>query len=115
MRKANDMEPITIDLGEKRFELKPTRLAMQTLSKNHGGLIGALERIGRLDTEVILDVVCVGLGKEIVSTPRQRDDIADWLFAAGVTDDTSGIAEKCVRYVMLLMRGGRPAKSEEDK
>jgi len=113
--KANDMEPMTIDLGDKRYELKPTRKAMQTISKNHGGLIGALERLIRLDFEVILDVVCVGVGTEVVSTPKQRDEIADLIFAAGVDDTTSGLAEKCVRYVMLLMRGGNPPKIVEGK
>jgi hypothetical protein len=109
------MEPITIDLGDKRFELKPTYKAAQTISKNYGGLMGALQRLGRLELEVVHDVVCAGLGPEVVSTAKQRDEIGEMIYAAGLTDDTAGIAEKCVRYVMLLMRGGRPPKAGEDK
>jgi len=108
------MEPITIDLGDKRFELKPTYKAMQTISKNNAGLMNALQRLSRLEFETMHDVICAGIGPESLSTPKQRDEIGELIYAAGFTDDTGNLASKCVSFIMLLMRGGKQ-KAEEGK
>lgn len=103
---------IPIMLNGVEQELKPSLYAVQTLSRKYMGLQAVLERVARLDFETCCDVIEVGLGRRI-SNPREKQELAEAIFEAGLTDDTGGLAAACARYVATLMRGGKPLSSEE--
>ncbi len=59
-----------------------------------------------------MDVLVTGLGPRYQGV-KQRQELAEKVFLAGITDDTGGVAERCQMYVIMLMRGGRPLPSQK--
>lgn len=100
---------IPIVLNGTEYELKPTIAAWRTLSRYKGGLRGVIDALLTMDADTAVRVVEVGLGPTVA---KQVEHLEDAVFLAGMTDDTGGIISKCVNYVMVLGRGGRPL--EED-
>ena len=105
---------VIVTIDEIEYTLKPSLIAVQTLSRKYGGLNIVVERISKLDFEVICDVVEVGIGRK-GNNPRQRQELAEAIFNTGLTDDTGSLGLLCVRYLIILMRGGRPLTQEEEE
>lgn len=93
---GDNPEPIT---------LKPSYHAARTLSGLSGGLMGALERVTKLDVDAVVQIISLGMG----STPTRRPpkDLGERVYATGLTDDTGALAERCVTYLRVLMNGGQ--------
>lgn len=88
--------------------LKPSFHAARTLSAQSGGLIGTLDRIARLDMDVIVQVVQLGVGGRDKNLPER-------VYNTGLSDEEGGVAERCIAYVRVLMNGGRaPRNTAED-
>lgn len=104
---------VTVTIDGEEYVLKPSISAITTLSRKYGGLNVVVERVAKLDFETILDVLEAGIGRTS-SNPRQRQQFAEAVFHTGLTDDTGGLGLLCVRYVIILMRGGRPLTPEEE-
>jgi hypothetical protein len=108
---------VVIVLGQgddaEEMVLRPTYRAAKTLSTKYNGLSSVIERVLRLDFEIVVDVIGIGLG--YTSTKRPPEDLAERVFHTGLTDDTGGLAERCVTFLHALAGGGRlPDKSEEE-
>ena len=98
---------VDIILGGESRTLKPSLIAIQTLSRNYGGMQQVFDRVIQLDFEAICDVIAVGLGK-VGLGPKQKQELAEQVFETGISDDTGRLAHGCIRYVATLMRGGQP-------
>jgi hypothetical protein len=98
---------ITFNIGDEEFVLKPSVHAMQSLSRQFGGLQPVLEALQILNFDAIVAVVIAGLGNHY-SNPKVRQELTEKLFEAGISDDTGRIQNACARFVLTLTRGGRP-------
>lgn len=102
--------PVVIDGVE--YVLKPSYHAARTISTQSGGIAGAIERVVRLDIETIISVLSLGLGYS--QGNRQPKDFPDRVWRTGFTDDTGGLAERCVLYLRVLAAGGRMPKTDTE-
>lgn len=103
---------IDITLGDEELTLRPSFRAAKTISTKYGGFTSAIERIMRLEIDVIADVISSGLG--YTSTKRPPQDMAEKVYNEGLTDDSGRLAERCVLFVRVLASGGRmPGESDE--
>ncbi len=94
---------VLITLADRELVLKPTVRAALALSKKHNGLQNVLARIANVELEAILDVIEVGSNFK-----GDKLQLQEAVFSAGVIGDTESVVVKCVDYVHVLMRGGRP-------
>ena len=105
---------IQVKLGTEVIELKPSVWAFQTISRQFGGLQGALERVQRFDAEAIHEIIVAGAGSRYNNT-KARQSLMEKMFVAGLGGvETDEVAEKAMRYIVLLMRGGRPPPVTDD-
>lgn len=104
---------VTFQLEGDTYELRPTVNAMRVLSAKYGGLQVVLDKLAQLDVQAIEDVIVMGLGPSYQSA-KQRKEIMDKVFAAGFTDDTGAFSLTCQKYVISLMRGGRPLSLDKE-
>lgn len=98
-------------LDGETVTLRPTLRAAQALSKQSGGLMSAVQAVGRLDIEVITSVIAMGLN---ITTPREVSGLAERVWSTGVVD----LVEPVTRFLGILANGGRPVEAsaggEED-
>lgn len=104
---------VTIALEGEEIVLKPSIIAAQTLSRKYGGLQGTISALARIDIDAIVDTIELGMGRR-TSNPREKAAFAEKVFRAGLSDDTGRLAEFCINYVGILMRGGRPPSTDDD-
>ena len=93
--------------------LRPNYNAARTISAQSGGLMGAIERVSKLDLETITQVITLGLGYGTQSA-RGPKDLPQRIYATGLTDDPGGLAERCVLYLQVLMSGGQMPRKADD-
>jgi hypothetical protein len=105
---------VTFELDGHTFEMKPTINAMRVLSSKYGGLQDVIDKLARLDVQAVEDVLVLGLGPSYQSA-RQRKEFMDKVFGAGLTDDTGAFALTCQKYIIALMRGGRPLNLDKEE
>lgn len=91
--------PITLD-GEEAV-LRPSLKAAQTISKQSGGIIAAVQAVGRFDFETIVAVIALGLG---VSQAREVQTLAEKVYSTGLTD----LVEPVTKFLTIIANGGRP-------
>ncbi len=104
---------VQIVLNDEDRVLVPSWKAAKTLSSKYNGLSSVIERVLRLDMGVVVDVIGIGLGYS--TTKRPPEDLERQVYEAGLTDDTGGLAERCVTYLHVLAGGGRlPDNKDED-
>ncbi len=94
--------------------LRPNYNAARTISAQSGGLLGALDRVAKLDLETITQVITLGLGYGTQSA-RGPKDLPQRIYQTGLADDTGGLAERCVLYLQVLMGGGQPPRKVDDE
>lgn len=111
---AGDVSITLLDPGgsPEQLVLRPNYNAARTISAQSGGLLGAIERVSKLDLEVITQVITLGLGYG-TSSQRGPKDLPQRIYATGLTDDTGGLAERCVLYLQVLMSGGQMPRKVE--
>lgn len=102
---------ITIGLANRdgqveERQLRPTIAAMRRISTKHGGLRQAIDKVEKLDIDAIVDILEAGLGSQ--QTIKAREELMEAVYRTGLSSDTGRLAEHCVSYVIVLMRGGRP-------
>ena len=102
---------LTNDKGEARtFVLKPSLHAMRTLSRKYGGLEPLIKKIGLLDFDTIVDVMMAGM--QITPDPKRHRELEELVFSSGLSDQSGALPSLCVRYVIILMHGGKPPAEE---
>lgn len=95
---------VDITLDGETVTLRPTLRAAQTISKQSGGIMSAVQAVGRFDLEVMTSVIALGLN---VTTPREISDLAEKVWSTGMAD----LVEPVTRYLTILANGGRPVES----
>lgn len=93
---------VEIELDGETVTLKPTLRAAQTISRQAGGIMAAVERIGKFDLDVLTQVVALGLGRE----PK---DVADAVWRTGMAD----LSAPVINFLSVLANGGRPIQQDE--
>jgi hypothetical protein len=94
---------VTITLDGEEAVLRPSLKAAQTISKQSGGIIAAVQAVGRFDFETIVAVIALGLG---VSQARDVQSLAEKVYATGITD----LVEPVTRFLTIVANGGRPVE-----
>lgn len=97
---------VDIILDGETVTLRPTLRAAQTISKQAGGIMAAVQAVGRFDLEVMTSVIALGLN---VTTPREINDLAERVWSTGMAD----LVEPVTRYLSVLANGGRPVEGGE--
>lgn len=103
--------PITID-GEEMV-LRPSWQAAQSISRMSGGIMGAIEKVVKLDMETIIAIVQMGLGFGMGKRPPT--DLAERIWRTGLTDEGGFVVERCVLYLRTLANGGRPPSADDEQ
>ena len=103
---------VQIEIDGKQYTLRPSYYAAKTISSRYGGIMGALQRVGSVDVDVIVDVICIGVG--YTQNKRAPDDFKEKIWQAGFTDATARLIERCASYLRLLSGGGRPLQESSD-
>lgn len=98
---------IEITLDGDVYVLKPSLNAAQMISKRYGSLNDAIQKLASFDFNTAVDVICLGLGPRY-GNAKQQQEIAEKVYKTGLSDDSGGLAERCVAYVLSVMRGGKP-------
>lgn len=97
---------LKLDDGEELI-LKPSWGAASAISRQFGGISGAVERVARLDMDVTVQVIMLGLGYNIGGR-KPPPDLAERIWATGFTDNSGAISEIAIKYLQVLANGGRP-------
>jgi hypothetical protein len=103
--------PITLvdELGQERtVVLKPSLYAARTLSRSYGGLQQVQEKVLRLDFDVMVDVVAMGIQLP-QGNPKARAELEQSVFRAGLMNAEGGLALQLTRYINNLTNGGKPS------
>lgn len=104
--------PLKLDGGEEVI-LKPSWGAAQAISRQFGGIQGAVERVVRMDMDATVQVVLFGLGYNI-GTKKAPADLAERIWKTGFTDGTGSVGEKTVQYLHILANGGKSLPDEAE-
>jgi hypothetical protein len=96
---------IPIKLGDDELVLRPTLGAAQFLSRQGGGLMGAVQRCGQYDMDTVVLVIAQGLGLGTGSK-----DLPAKIFEAGM----HAMVPKAIRFLNTLSNGGRPPSDDGD-
>lgn len=97
---------VDIELDGETVTLKPTLNAIQTISRQSEGIMGAVHKVGAFDFDMI--VMVIGLGLNMTDRRAQRD-LAEQVFSTGLAD----LIEPVTRYLSILANGGRPLPTDE--
>lgn len=97
---------VTIVLDGEEVVLKPSLKAAQTISKTSGGIISAINAIGRFDLETMVTVIALGLGK---TGTRDVQDLAEKVYSTGITE----LVEPVTQFLTIVANGGRPVSGGE--
>ena len=103
---------VEISLQGKKHTLVPTLEACIEISRQNGGINGAIQRITALDFETICKIIGSGLmidGKRL--NPRQIDDmVPQAVFETGVI----AVAASCLKFCRIVANGGREIEDDQD-
>lgn len=99
---------VTITLDGEDVVMKPSLKAAQTISKTSGGIIAAVQAVGRMDFDTVVTVIALGLGK---TGTRDVQDIAEKVYATGITE----LVEPVTRFLTIVANGGRPVAGGEEE
>ena len=99
--------PIVLDGNE--YILVPSLNATQSLSRQNGGIRGAVDALVKLDFDLVVRVIQLGLGPKVAAGIKNLPEV---VYHTGLTDNTGGLAAKCIEYLNVLANGGRPLDVE---
>lgn len=93
---------VAITLDGEDVVLRPTLKAAQTISRQTGGIIGAIEAVSRFDFDVLASVIALGLDRPV-------KDVVDDVWRTGVSE----LAPRAIKFLGILANGGRPVDKEQ--
>lgn len=99
-------------LGEE-YTLVPTLRAAKAISAKYGGGMTAVNRISQMDIDVIIDIVASGLSLTPNGIKKFANEVGleESIFQTGLFE----ISGPCVKYVHVLMNGGKPVGEDAYK
>ena len=92
---------VQITLAGETVTLRPTLRAAQTISKQAGGIMSAVQAVARFDFETISSVIALGLNK---TSPGDVQGVAEKVYETGLAD----LVEPVSYFLAILANGGRP-------
>lgn len=98
---------VQIELGGEEVILKPSLHATLQLSRQQGGIVGAINKVGQLDMDTF--VAAISLGLNLKNTRDQRD-LAEKVYKTGMVD----LVAPVTKYLTILANGGKPPRESED-
>ena len=99
---------VPITLSGEEVVLRPNLRAAQTISRQAGGIVAAIQAVGKFDFDVITGVIALGLGK---TRNEEIQLVAEQVYETGLTD----LVPSVTTYLTNLANGGRPASAAGDK
>ncbi len=99
---------VTLELGSEHLVLRTTLAAGLAISRQSGGIRGAIDKVMALDFDTILSVIRAGVGKDVKRYPN----LDEMVYQNGLLDTQGDVLSKLVEYLTNLARGGRPAETE---
>jgi hypothetical protein len=93
---------VDLKLDGEDVTLRPSLKAAQAISRQSGGIRGALKAIAELDFDTITYIIAVGLGKK-------PSDIEDAVYRTGLPD----LVDPVNTFVAVIASGGRIKGGEE--
>jgi hypothetical protein len=100
------MDQVDIVLDGEKMLLTPSLSASMSLCEKYGGLLVIADLINVGHIHVAIDIVWHGLA----GNDMDRKEVAKKVYATGL----SKLAPKLVRYIILLMNGGREPELQKD-
>lgn len=97
---------VTINLDGESVTLRPTLQAAQAISRQSGGISGAVRAVGQFDLDAIVSVVTLGLGL----TGNDAKEVPGRVYRTGLTDLIGPVSN----YLTILANGGRPVTGGEE-
>ncbi|WP_163265600.1 hypothetical protein [Chelativorans alearense] len=103
----NEVETVKIKIGEEELTLTPSPKAMSKVSQAFGGILNAVDRVQRFDTDAIAFAIAAGADL----AEAEREALPRRIFATGITE----LLVPTVRFLGLLASGGRRSKPADEK
>jgi hypothetical protein len=104
---------VTITLGEGEdaltLTLRPTLQAGLDISRQHGGVRGAIEKITNMDFDAVVAVIRAGIGRE---EAKKLKNLEQLVYENGLTDAQGELLARVAEFLFNIARGGRPAPVE---
>jgi hypothetical protein len=97
---------VEIELDGQIVTLKPSLRAIQILSRQYGGLVTAIDAVGKYDFNAIEQAISVGLNVN----QKESRELPDKIFRTGLTN----LAGPVISYLSILSNGGRPHETQDD-
>jgi hypothetical protein len=94
---------VDIELAGEIVTLRPNLKAAQNISRAKGGIMAAIEAVGRFEFDVMVTVITLGLGVD----GKEARDIPDKVFTTGMAD----LVTPVINYLTILANGGRPVQA----
>lgn len=101
---------VTIELGNEILVLKPTLQAGIAVSRQTGGIRGAIEKVMALDLDAIVSIIRVGIGPKEAKRLVNLDQL---IYENGFTDSQGALGAKLIEFLANIARGGKPADDED--
>lgn len=93
---------VEIELNGETVVLRPNLKAAQNISRAKGGIMAAVDAVGKFDFDTMVNVIALGLGAE----GKEARDLADKVYSTGMAD----LVAPVIRYLSILANGGRPVE-----
>lgn len=108
-----DVPIVLVDVNgiPQNVVLKPSLHAIRMLSRKYGGLEPLINKLSALDFDVVVDVLSAGM-QVPGHNPKAMQELEESAFRTGLSDQTGGLPRACVRFVVILMHGGKPPPQE---
>lgn len=111
---TNNIDSVVIVLDGEEKTLTPTFGAARAISARYGGVGPAIDRVLKLEHEIVLDIVALGLGYFPPKSPPK--ELGEQVWRTGLTDDTGGLAHHCVVFLQMIAGGGRlPSRGADEE
>ncbi|WP_404927156.1 hypothetical protein [Mesorhizobium sp. ORM16] len=96
---------VDIELDGEKVTLRPSLQAAQSISRQSGGISGAVRSVGQYDFDTIVAVVTLGLGL----TGNEAKEVPNRVYRTGLTDLIGPVST----YLTIIANGGRPMSGGE--
>ena len=96
---AGDVE---ITLNGKTYVMRPTLKACLSISRQSGGILEAVRRVGSYDFDQIVAVLSAGLERE------DKEELSEEIFRNGVVT----LAAPAIKFLTVIANGGAHAAAE---